>query len=125
MHWVAPSEKDATNGTLEKRLWESADQFRANSGLKAQEPFGPILGTIFLRFAEVRFTLQRAMLERAAANRLLPKATRNVIDNHAPRVHRRPARYAAVCRIGLECRAAAPSPGPTHSGRGMAVFCRN
>ncbi len=44
MHWVAPSEKDALTGRLEKRLWDSADQFRTNSGLKAQEYSGPILG---------------------------------------------------------------------------------
>ena len=37
MHWIAPSEKDTANGTLEKRLWDAADQFRANSGLKSQE----------------------------------------------------------------------------------------
>ena len=35
MHWVAPSEKDIGTATLEKRLWDAADQFRANSGLKA------------------------------------------------------------------------------------------
>jgi hypothetical protein len=35
MRWVAPSEKDTANETLEKRLWAAADQFRANSGLKA------------------------------------------------------------------------------------------
>ena len=29
---------------MEKSLWEAADQFRANSGLKAQEYSGPILG---------------------------------------------------------------------------------
>lgn len=46
MHWIAPSEKDAVNGTLEKRLWEAADNFRANSGLKSQEYAGPILGLI-------------------------------------------------------------------------------
>jgi len=57
-----------TNGALEKRLWDSADQFRANSGLKAQEYSGPILGIIFLRFAEVRFTAQRAKLEKASAS---------------------------------------------------------
>ena len=37
MHWSAPSEKDTDTATLEKRLWDTADQFRANSGLKAQE----------------------------------------------------------------------------------------
>ena len=55
MHWIAPSEKNDANGTLENRLWESADQFRANSGLKSQEYSAPVLGLIFLRFAEVRF----------------------------------------------------------------------
>jgi type I restriction enzyme M protein len=38
--------KTPLSGTLEKRLWDSADQFRANSGLKAQEYSGPILGLI-------------------------------------------------------------------------------
>lgn len=32
MQWIAPSEKDADSAALEKRLWEAADQFRANSG---------------------------------------------------------------------------------------------
>jgi len=63
MQWIAPSEKDTDNAALEKRLWDAADQFRANSGLKAQEYSGPILGLIFLRFAEVRFAQQRAKLE--------------------------------------------------------------
>ena len=62
MRWIAPSEKDTATATLEKRLWDAADQFRANSGLKAQEYSGPILGLIFLRFAEVRFAAQRAKL---------------------------------------------------------------
>ncbi len=56
MPWIAPSEKDTAAATLEKRLWDAADQFRANSGLKAQEYSAPVLGLIFLRFAEVRFT---------------------------------------------------------------------
>jgi type I restriction enzyme M protein len=68
MLWIAPSEKDAASASLEKRLWDAADQFRANSGLKAQEYSGPILGLIFLRFAEVRFAAQRAILEKAGAS---------------------------------------------------------
>ena len=32
MEWVAPQEKDEASETLEKRLWDAADQFRANSG---------------------------------------------------------------------------------------------
>ena len=65
MHWIAPTEKDTATVTLEKRLWEAADQFRANSGLTAAQYSGPILGLIFLRFAEVRFTAQRGKLEAA------------------------------------------------------------
>ena len=72
MHWIAPSEKDTATATLEKRLWDAADQFRANSGLKAQEYSGPILGLIFLRFAEVRFAAQRTKLE--GARRVSPGA---------------------------------------------------
>jgi type I restriction enzyme M protein len=66
--WVAPAEKDTASTSLEKRLWDAADQFRANSGLKAQEYSAPILGLIFLRFAEVRFTAKRAKLEKAGAS---------------------------------------------------------
>ncbi len=42
-------------------------QFPANPGQKAQEYSASIRGTIFLRFAEVRFTLQRVRLEKAGA----------------------------------------------------------
>lgn len=68
MIWIAPTEKDNASATLEKRLWDAADQFRANSGLKAQEYSGPILGLIFLKFAEVRFIAQHAKLEKASAS---------------------------------------------------------
>jgi len=66
VQWIAPSERDVANHTLEKRLWEAADQLRANSGLNAQQYSGPVLGLIFLRFVEVRFAKQRAALEKQA-----------------------------------------------------------
>jgi len=68
VHWIAPSEKDLASSALEKRLWDAADHFRANSGLKAQEYSGPILGLIFLRFAGLKFAAQRARLEKAGAS---------------------------------------------------------
>ena len=68
MQWIAPSEKDTAAASLEKRLWDAADQFRANSGLKSQEYSAPVLGLIFLRFAEVRFGIQRTTLEKAGAS---------------------------------------------------------
>jgi type I restriction enzyme M protein len=63
MHWIAPTEKDTATSVLEKNLWDSADQLRANSGLKAQEYSVPVLGLIFLLFADVRFSDQHARLE--------------------------------------------------------------
>ncbi len=42
-------------GELQSRLWEVADQLRANSGLKASEYASPVLGLIFLRYADDRF----------------------------------------------------------------------
>ncbi len=68
MRWIAPSEKDAASATLEKRLWDAADQFRANSGLKAQEYSGPLLGLIFMRFAEARFAALRDKLQAAGSS---------------------------------------------------------
>jgi type I restriction enzyme M protein len=68
MKWIAPSEKDHANNTLEKRLWDAADQFRANSGLTAAQYSQPVLGLIFLRFAEVKFSTQRAKLDKTASS---------------------------------------------------------
>jgi len=65
MRWVAPTEKDAANETLEKRLWAAADQLRANSGLTSAQYSTPVLGLIFLRFAEARFTQRRVALDKA------------------------------------------------------------
>src|SRR5436190_5227099 len=67
MQWIAPSERDAATDTLESRLWAAADQLRANSGLTSAQYSQPVLGLIFLRFAEVRFLVQRTVLEKQAA----------------------------------------------------------
>ena len=95
MIWIAPSEKTPPRATLEKRLWDTADQFRANSGLKAQEYSGPILGLIFLRFAEVRFAAQRAKLESpspVASRHPLPSDGRGAGGEGAASVSRRGSR---------------------------------
>ena len=68
MQWVAQSEKNAATDTLEKQLWDAADQFRANSSLSAAQYSQPVLGLIFLRFAEVRFAAQRAKLDKTSAS---------------------------------------------------------
>ena len=42
---------------IEKKLWEAADQLRANSRLKSSEYALPVLGLIFLRYADHKFTI--------------------------------------------------------------------
>ena len=42
---------------LEKGLWEAADQLRANSKLKPSEYSVPVLGLVFLLYADYKFAL--------------------------------------------------------------------
>ncbi|MFA5561594.1 MAG: type I restriction-modification system subunit M N-terminal domain-containing protein [Eubacteriales bacterium] len=48
---------------LKDTLWATADQLRANSGLKSTEYAEPILGLIFLRFAEVKYSKYEAAIK--------------------------------------------------------------
>ena len=41
---------------IENRLWSAADELRANSRLRASEYSTPVLGLIFLRYADYKFT---------------------------------------------------------------------
>ena len=45
----------ANYSELEKKLWEAADNLRANSSLKPSEYSVPVLGLIFLRYADFKF----------------------------------------------------------------------
>ncbi len=49
--------------TLENRLWEIADNLRANSKLSAFEYSTPVLGLLFLRYADQRFAEATTRLE--------------------------------------------------------------
>ena len=45
---------------LEKDLWSAADNLRANSDLTSQQYSTPVLGLIFLKYADNRFTKAKA-----------------------------------------------------------------
>ena len=47
---------DANLTEIENRLWSAADELRANSRLRASEYSTPVLGLIFLRYADHKFT---------------------------------------------------------------------
>src|SRR6185369_76768 len=58
---------------LESRLWESADQLRANSKLTSSEYCMPVLGVIFLRHAANRFDAATKQIEADQASGKMPK----------------------------------------------------
>ena len=49
---------------LEKNLWDTADNLRANSSLTAAEYKDPLLGLILLRFAQNRFQEAKLQIEK-------------------------------------------------------------
>lgn len=51
---------------VRRTLWEAADQMRANSTLSPAEYRGPVLGLIFLAYAEHRFEQVRPEMEAKA-----------------------------------------------------------
>lgn len=54
---------------LEKRLWDAADELRANSKLKSSEYSVPVLGLIFLRYADYRFSKAEEELKNKGSRR--------------------------------------------------------
>src|SRR2546421_4828614 len=56
-------------------LWDTADELRANSHLKAAEYSIPVLGLIFLKFADSRFTeAETALIGRSTGRRTIGRA---------------------------------------------------
>ncbi len=60
------------NQTLEKRLWAAADELRANSNLNASQYSAPVLGLIFLKHADHRFTVAQSELAAKGTGRRSP-----------------------------------------------------
>ena len=56
-------------GAVRRTLWTAADQLRANSTLAPSEARGPVLGLIFLAYAEHRFDLASPEIEAQATAR--------------------------------------------------------
>ena len=52
-----------TTGDTEKRLWDIANNLRANSKLSSAEYSTPVLGLIFLRHAGIKFTKKQKELD--------------------------------------------------------------
>lgn len=62
-------------GEIEKRLWGAADQLRANSHLTSAEYSKPVLGLIFLRYADFKFAqAEKELSGRRTGRRTIGKA---------------------------------------------------
>jgi type I restriction enzyme M protein len=64
----------ANHNDLEKRLWDAADELRANSKLKSSEYSVPVLGLIFLRYADHKFTEAEKKMPQSSGRRKIGKA---------------------------------------------------
>jgi len=105
----------ANHTELEKRLWSAADELRANSKLKSSEYSVPVLGLIFLRCADHKFTQAKAKIaSQGTGRRAIGKA-----DYQARRVlHLPAARSSAISSAGRtasrtgkpSCAASLPTP---------------
>ena len=54
---------------LTSKLWEAADNLRANSSLKSQEYSTPVLGLIFLKYADNKFLAAKEKMELSSSSR--------------------------------------------------------
>src|SRR5690349_6178025 len=64
----------ANTTELEKRLWSAADDLRANSKLKSSEYSVPVLGLIFLRYADHKFAeAEKKLTQRSSGRRKIGK----------------------------------------------------
>jgi len=60
---------------IERRLWDVADELRANSKLKSSEYSVPVLGLIFLRYADHKFAqAEKELAGKATGRRTIGKA---------------------------------------------------
>lgn len=86
-----------SNNEVGRRLWDAADELRANSKLKASEYSIPVLGLIFLRYADVKFRAAESELAVGSKGRRRIGAA----DYHAKGVLYLPdsARFEALLRL--------------------------
>ena len=89
----------ANHTDIEQRLWDTANERRANSKLKASEYSVPVLGLIFLRFADHKFT--QAEQELAASLGTSTRRKIGKLDYQARRILYlpTPARFSTLLNL--------------------------
>ena len=71
---------------LISQLWEGADELRANSKLSATEYSRPVLGLIFLKFADYRFQSAKEHIEsrRTSSRREIKESDYQALGGDVP-----------------------------------------
>lgn len=63
----------SNNSDFEKHLWEAANNLRANSEFKSSEYATPVLGLIFLKYADTKFIQAGSEIRNESGNSLRVK----------------------------------------------------
>ena len=61
--------RNGNGRSIEAKLWSAADELRANSGLRSSEYSMPVLGLIFLRYADHKFNEAAKSIEKSSSRR--------------------------------------------------------
>lgn len=90
----------SNNSEIEAKLWEAADELRANSKLRSSEYSTPVLGLVFLKWADFKFTLAEEEFEKEAAGSKRKKVIEKA-DYHARGVMYLPekARFSYLVKL--------------------------
>ncbi len=84
---------------IAKHLWAAADELRANSKLESSEYSVPVLGLIFLRYADYQFTLPaREFADRSAGVGEVPARGDMTTNLRIERIHLAAASAARAIR---------------------------
>lgn len=67
---------------LQEKLWAAAEQLRANGSLKLNEISEPILGLVFLKFADVRFKRAKKIIESERKSILSTRVRSITVDDY-------------------------------------------
>lgn len=117
----APS-RVATLAEVERRLWSAADQLRANSNLKSSEYSTPVLGLIFLRYADVRFAEAERQLAAQATGRTKDTYLAAQFHRLAARLGRKQAAVAVGHTILVIAYHLLEEPDSAHRDLGVHYF---
>lgn len=87
------------NNHFESSLWAAADQLRANSNLKSHEYSSPVLGLIFLRYADYKFAHAEENIKKSSAKGKRREIGKTDYQSQGVLYMRNSARYSTLLNL--------------------------